>query len=246
MGVRPTPDGHIHLINPAGRKVWGTDEPPVQLVRDAWQEIPISIEFPDFPKDIAYWFQRASDGFGGWAYYGTSFVKMLPQELTLPDIVLGQVPSSLVNYVDWRVNLNWAKKPSNVIGLPVSSSVAEGKEVDLRGGSALLEYSMAYCRMVHIRLEGRDIVLSRRQSSSHDDAIGSWRTNVQDYGWTYGISRLGAIVSYRGQSTINRGQYLWGAYRNGSNSAPMNDNTDYSSTWTGTLYVKPGRANATI
>src|SRR5690606_5089325 len=198
MGIRPTPDGHIHLVNPAGRKVWGTDEPPIQLVRGAWQEIPISIEFPDFPKDNAYWLERVEvtgPPFPGIYQYAMSFVKMLPQELTLPDIVLGTIPSDKVNYVDWRLFVNWTKRPSSVISLPVSSPVALGKQVDLRGGSALLEYSLAFSRMIHIRLEGTNIVLSRRQSTSHDQPVNWAPGNATHYsnggirpGWTYGSS----------------------------------------------------------
>ncbi|ODT69045.1 MAG: hypothetical protein ABS75_18515 [Pelagibacterium sp. SCN 63-23] len=249
MGVRPTPEGHIHLINPEGRKVWGTDEPPVQLVRSAWQEIPITIEFPDFPTDVAYFFDRVTekDAWGEYmAYYGMSVTKILPQELTLPDVILGTVPSDKINYVDWRVVLEWTKKPSSARGWPIMSPIVRGKQADLRGGSAVMEISGGIQRMIHLSIVGQNIVLSRKQSTRGGDWLVNWKGNPQTDGWTYGTSPEGLLSHYIGGTVGHPSYYLGGAYRGGERSAPLTDPTDYSSTWTGTLFVKPGRINASI
>lgn len=248
MAVRPGPNGHIHLISNAdGRKVWGTDTPPVQLVPDLWQSIPISFSFPDLPKDIAYFWDRT--GSGGYSTgYGMSVAKILPQELTLPNVVLGTLAAPLVNYVDWRIVLNWAKQPSPARGWPVMSPVVRGKQTSLQGGSAILEISGGFKRMIHVGIVGQQIILSRRQSTRNQDEFPhtGWTTSVQTEGWTYGTSTLG-LLSYRIDGVVGHAsQYLGGAWRGGPRSASLADPTDYSSIWTGTLLMKPGRANTSI
>lgn len=252
MPITPAPGGHIHAIR-SGRKVWGTDDPPVLLVPDAWQSIPITIEFPDFAKDVAY-------GFNQWtttvppstSMYGMSIVKILPQTTWLPDIVLGTVPSSLINYVDWRVVLNWTKQPSWARMSPVVSPIIPGIETDLRGGSGLIEISGCFRRMIHVELSGTNIVLSRKQSTRgmNENPSPGWAPgNATHYpgsggpmpGWTYGVQQEGAFSYFIDKRS--GGNNVW---RGGSNGASLVDPTDYSSIWSGTLLVKPGRQNTSI
>lgn len=249
MGLKPSPDGHLHLMS-GSRKVWGTDLPPIQLIPDAWQSIPVTIQFPDFPKDVAYGFNIfTTSPTNITTHYGMSVVKILPQELTLPDITLGTVPSPLINYVDWRVVLNWTKRPSPARGGPVISPVVRGKQTDLRGGSGLIEVSGCFRRMIHIGLVGQSIVLSRRQSTRNIVEAVDWSPgNATHYsnggprpGWTYGSQQRGTFAY-----VIDKRSAGSGVTRSDGNRASLTDPTNYSSTWAGTLLVKPGRANTTI
>lgn len=234
-----------------GRKRWGTDDPPIQLIPDAWQSIPVTIEFPDFPKDVAYGFNLSNSGppLNITSMLGISVAKILPQELTLPNIVLGTVPSSLINYVDWRVVLNWSKRPDNCGAWPVMSPVRRGVQTDLRGGSGLLEISAAFRRMIHVGLSGQNIILSRRQSSQDTLESVNWSPGNATHfpsggprpGWTWGTSQRGRFVRLIDQRA--GGNNVW---RGGSNGASLTDPSDHSSRWTGTLLVKPGRYNTSI
>jgi hypothetical protein len=255
MPVVNAPGGHIHLLR-NGHKLWGTDEPPVQLIPDAWQEIPITIQFPDFAKSIAYGFNMLSSGPPANVnrQYAISIVKMLPAETTLPDIVLGTVSSPVINYVDWRVLLNWTKKPSLTRMSPAISPVREGKETDLRGGSGLIEIAGTWRRMIHIGLVGQNIVLSRKQSARNINENPGWHPN-NNYlhpggqpiapNWNWTVSQLGAFV-HAIQAVGPIRQIDGAAYWGGPLSASISDPTDYSSTWNGTLLVKPGRYNTSI
>ncbi|MBN9333852.1 hypothetical protein [Devosia sp.] len=250
MPVTPGAGGHIH-VNRAGKKLWGTDEPPVQLIPAAWQEIPITISFPDFAKDIAYGFNlftTPGPPFETTTMYGMSVVKILPQETTLPDIVIGTVPAG-INYVDWRVVLNWTKQPSYTRFGPAFSPIRPGYQTDLRGGSGLIEISGVWRRRIHIGLSGTSIVLSRKQSTRNTNEQPGWSPgNATHYpsggprpGWTWGVQQEGVLAHFIDKRA--GGNNVW---RGGSNSASLVDPTDYSSIWTGALLVKPGRQNASI
>jgi hypothetical protein len=223
------------------------------LIPDTWQSIPITISFPDFSKDIAYGFNLFNSGppLNTTTMYGMSIVKILPQTTTLPDIVLGSVPSSLINYVDWRVVLSWTKQPSWARMNPVLSEITPGIQTDLRGGSALIEISGCFRRMIHVGLSGTSIVLSRKQSTRNinENPTGGWAPGNSTHfpsggprpGWTYGVQQEGSFAYFIDKRA--GGNNIW---RGASNGASLSDPTDYSSTWTGTLLVKPGRQNASI
>lgn len=249
MPVKKAPNGHVHLTE-GSRKLWGTDEPPFNLIPDAWTAIPITLSFPDFAKDVAYGFNLFTTSFpvSRTDMYGLSLVKMLPAETWLPDITLGSVPAG-INYVDWRVIFNWTQRPSRVLERDVTTPVGLGKETDLRGGSGLLEISGGYRRMMHVGLSGQTIVLSRKQSTRSMTESADWSPgNATHYasggprpGWTYGSIREGKFVAF-----IDRrsgGNNVW---RGGSSGASLVDPTNYASTWSGTLLVKPGRYNPSI
>jgi hypothetical protein len=248
MAVRPAPGGHIHATQGA-RKLWGTDEPPIQLIPDAWQSIPITISHPDFLKDVVYGFNiYTTRPINITTHYGMSIVKLLPQETTLPDIVLGSVPAG-INYVDLRLQVNWTKQPSYTRFSPAFSPLRAGVQNDLRGGSALIEIGAGWRRRIHIGLSGTNLVLSRKQSVRNVNENPGWAPgNATHYGnggpmpgWTYGVQQEGVMAHVI--ATASAGS---GAFRGASNGASLVDPTDYSSTWTGTLFVKPGRHNTSI
>jgi len=238
------PENGQLVVSRGGRRLWTTATPPVSLIPDAWREIPITIEFPDFPKDIAYGFNLLSSQVTTQGY-GMSVVKMLPQELQLPDITLGTVPAG-INYVDWRVRLDWTNRPSPSRAVEAISPVRRGADTDLRGGSGLLEIGGCYRRMIHVGLVGNSIVLQRKQSSNDTQENVNWAAGNQVWnpndspriGWTYGTSIRGSFTSFIEIRASGNN-----AHRGGRNGASLIDNTNYFSRWAGVLLVKPGRQN---
>ncbi|KKB86476.1 hypothetical protein VW29_02670 [Devosia limi DSM 17137] len=270
MAVFPE-NGHIIVIQ-GGRKIWGTDTPPINLLMSAQQSIVRTIAFPDFQKDFVYGYNQFREfpagGPGDPDYYDTgscvTLSKILPGEYgpsaggiyNLPDQVIGTVPAGM-NHIDVRVVLSWTKRPTAhdgslvIRGSPVASPLGQGVTAHLQGGSGVLEIAGGWRRAIHVGLSGTDIVLSRFQSS-RGGAERTWDAwgGPTRFGWSYGSSPDGMVACQLDAKTLSWPEGLPGGlnppYRGNSTQCSTTDNSSYSSTWQATFLITPGRYNAGV
>ncbi|KKB12360.1 hypothetical protein VE25_07325 [Devosia geojensis] len=247
--------GHI-VLRRSGRKIFGTDVPPVSLFPAQQIVTTRTVAFPDFPKDFIYGFVRFSeanpDPFGGpvQAGYCLTLVKIIPSELADTPIVIGTVPAGC-NYIDVRAALTWSKQPDLSAGSPVRSPTEAyaPNQVHLQGGSCVLEIGSGFRRAIHVGLSGTNVLLTRMQSSRSEQPVpySPWGGPTQT-GWSYGTSPLGMI---QGQIDAQRvfsfqGQPFVPPHRGSSTACSTTINSDHSSIWSIQFIITPGRYNTAL
>jgi hypothetical protein len=249
--LQPKGDGHIELLD-GTRRVWSSDGPPINLLPQAnWLTIPVTIAFPDFIKRNAYCFAPQSGIIANTSC--ASFSTIIPQEWgpgepsprTLPDQVLGTVPSG-VNYIDVRLTVNRTKAPTALLGIDVPNSIPT-QQTPLPGGTMPAEITTLWRRLFEIGLNGTQIRLRRWQSVFDGPTQITWAPGNQVWlpnggkrpGWTHGggsDSALGHpahMIQRKAGGNVNK-------ERGGSNQCSLSDNSNFASTWTGTALIRPG------
>lgn len=230
----------------------------------------VTIEFPDLVKGNAmYMFYSDVEFPPGNHNIGTAgqtWCVIRPQEwgpdesggYNLPRQLLGIVPAGC-NYLEVTANLTCIKTPTIFEGLPdFRYGFPEGQIVDLDGGFALLERQQyALMRGIGVVQIGTSLYLERYQSvKAHADcltdvngnSIGQvWKTGTQSWDgsptvqwgnlWTDDGDRSGWLAKAMSKS---EGSGNFEKMRGGPYAPSTTDITDFSSTWAGTLTIRPG------
>lgn len=235
--------------------VWSSVLQPVNLMSSAKLTKSLSISFPHIPGGNFYATGKSS-GSGFDQSSCASFQTIYPGEwgptrsgaFNLPDILLGTLPTG-ANMLDVTVNLTQTKQPSPYLGIDEPTFIQEGVPIALRGSSCQLEGFGPVRRMIDIMIIGTGIYLRRYQSilnSGDPDIWLSGNTDEGDLGgfksgWTYGgnpNAQFAALIEAKGPGgNINK-------YRNGSNACSVVPTANFSSIWTGTAVIIPGRYNS--
>ncbi len=253
----------IELVH-GSRTGWASDAAPVHLLPPAnTVSITSTFSFPDFQKNnVMFWSKTASIN------AGISFGTILPGEYgpgksgiyLLSDVTIGTVPAG-VNYIDVRVNMNRSASPSPFLYGTIYRILPVAQETFLPGGSALLEgVGDIYKRTISIILVGTNIILRRYQSVRSNDWVlpqssfkdsGKAATQVWPGGlfdsplpwnnkWTHGGDHTGWL-----SNEIEKLPAEGGVLARGSGDAPSTaDTSNYASTWTGNITVRPGYIHA--
>lgn len=191
------------------------------------------------------------------------------QEWNGPDIILGSVPTG-TNYIDVRVNLSQSKAPYPFLDQNVIPLIAPGQWVHLPGGSGLIEATTIWRRLFTVVLSGTQIILKRKQSTSAIPANATSRyggiySNASVNGDAYLTSdRAGwgwmpnGSSGWQGSQRNGHPASLIAIGQFGSNSGATiptsgakhptrerrcstdNSNHDFSSTYSGTITIRPG------
>ncbi|AKR55695.1 hypothetical protein XM25_07765 [Devosia sp. H5989] len=253
--------GHIRFED-AGRRVWSSDGRPANLLpEETWQTIGVTINFPDFVKGNAYGYARtvidAPFPSGGTFFDTAVITTILPQEWgpgvsgaqNLPTQVLGTIPAG--NYIDVRATLSRTRTPSRFIDISAGGisggdvlNMVPAQQSLLRGGSCLCESTYIWRRLFEVVLSGNQIVLNRYQSVWDNGETMQWASGnnpyVQDR-WTYG-GPSGANKGHPAYFERSRRSYysLPEPWRGGANGLPLDDSSNYSARWAGTLLIRPG------
>lgn len=239
-------EGHIYLEN-GGYRTWSSDGRPVNLLPIASRITqPLTVAFPDFTKRNAYALDVYIDPmFGDTTTSCGSWSTIIPQEWSSGNTVLAPLPEGC-NFVDVRVTLNRTKNP-DIVTVHAPINILPTQQTFLPGGSALCERAPIWKRAFHIVISGSNIVLWRQQSV-YDGPNGiNWADGNSQYtsnggyreGFTYGggsgaqNGHLAKIIQGKSGGSVNK-------RRGESNGCSLNDNTDHSSTWTGSVQLWPG------
>lgn len=262
-------DGDIIIEGEGGRIIGSFGmRPALLLPEESWLNIPVSITFPDLIKRSAYGYSRgSSEPFPGLILYsdGCMTVTTFPAQEwgpngvgdgtfanDLSEAVLGSVPAG-VNYLDVRLFLTRTKAPSRYCGHSAKPSAGfeiptllSSNQVLAEGGSALVEAIGPLRRAIWIGRKGTDVVLRRYQSVNEPNAVQyptTWVTGSDTIGW-----------SHHGGSGSDKPNFAWvnqeklgsnndGARpraRSGSDACSLTDTSDFSSTYSGTVIIRPG------
>jgi hypothetical protein len=244
--------GHI-IFEKSGRVVWSSALRPVNLLPDAYRIVlgNFDITYPDLHKNNAYGFDKGNDPITGFEETScVSFASIVPGEWgpgranDLPRQLLGNVPAG-INYLEVQVALWRVFEPSAYLGLPIPKIIQEGQFILLDGGFAEVEGVGPFRRAFAVVQDGTGVYLERYQSALNPGNIGIWTPGNAVYyssgakreGWTHG-GRPDALPAFmldtKGPSgNVNK-------ERGGSNACSLNDTSNYSSVWRGTIIVTPG------
>lgn len=191
------------------------------------------------------------------------------QEWNGPEITIGTIPSG-ANYIDVRVNMVQSKAPTTFLDQSVPSLISPGQWVHLPGGSCLIEATTIWRRLFTIALVGTTVVLRRKQTTAaipanavaryggiysnagingnagivSDRAGWGWVAN-DGAGWV-GSQRNGhpAALIQVGQFSANNGASTPTAgAKHPTRERRCSVNTavhDFSSTYSGTIVIRPG------
>lgn len=247
MTVYNDPETGLISVHDGSRRVWDSQYPPVNLLPNSdWIELnSYPITFPDFQKGCYYFYAKGALG-PTFIDYCQTFSAIIPGEygpegsgpLNIPEIKVGEVPDGC-NFLDVRASFIRTKNPTNFRGEPVPLTVPAGQEMYLPGGSAILETSVGWRRLVDFRISGTDVMMRRRQSV---------RTTTNPVtGPPYDENGLSASPNRNDMVLCEVIQLLEGTghtrYRDSpfGNSCSMNTNVhDFSSIYTGQIVIRPG------
>ena len=246
-------NGHI-VVERSGRKLWGTDLPPVNTFPELAFTVDRTISFPDFPKDFVYGYAQHTepnpDPFGDPVNVGycLTLTKIIPSELADTPVVIGSVPAGC-NYIDVRADFSWVDPPDASAGSPVQSPVASGQRTQLQGGSCVLEVGNGFRRGLHVGLFGTSVTLMRLQSSRGGQPMSysPWGGPTQ-FGWSYGSHPEGTIQNQIDGKWVAgfQGQPFVPPYRGSSTACSTAVVADFSSTWQVQFIITPGRVNGAL
>lgn len=266
--------GQVWGKDSSGKYFFNADNYPLSYANEADVTLlsGVSIVFPDFRKGNAYQWQQWDSGdashnpresaislitMPGQEWGPTTMLRPPTSGCEIPDVVITTVPEN-ADHCIYEVNLTRTVTPSQVNGNTVPVIFQEGQWVQAYGGSLLVEWSNPYTRMLQFYLapiangDGTRNVLMRMIQSVVNQRQYNYRQD-NDYnktGWSWGGpygSAFGIPVSFRasgGPATDVAG--VGGRYkRGGANAVATSDNTNYSSTFTGQIRVRPGRSGIT-
>lgn len=251
------PSGGQLVLEDGARRVWSTDGKPVNLLPEAnWLTVPVTFAFPDFIKRNAYLFDIEINELtdvtttscmsvstilpGEWG-----FDKAAPR--TIADIGLGSVPIG-VNYIDARVKLDRTNAPDDAFGFAIARVLANEWSAGPGNSFQCEKVPGLLSRGFDVRLSGISVLLRRYQTVTANSNGIDWVPGNEVYnggggkneGWTYGggsdaqNAHLMSIIQAKGPGgNVNK-------ERGGSNACSLVDTKDYSSTWSGTIVVRPG------
>lgn len=229
------------------RVVWSTTRRPVVLLPNNKVTLnSFDIAWPHPATSDAYGYSATTSG-GFTAYAAASFVTIVPQEWDSGLTAVATLPAGC-NYFQVDVNLARINSLSSYLGYgepPVLLPSEQWHTLD--GASAVAERFSLLVRIFRFERIGNTVYLRRKQSVANVGARFPWLSGNnptngaggQRNGWTYGSGGInGHPVSMRAQAFnafSNRGQ---------SGMAATDDNTNYASTWRGTVIITPGYIKA--
>lgn len=266
--------GEVWGKDSSGKYFFNADHYPLSYANEADVTLltGVSIVFPDFHKGNAYQWQQWDSGdanhnpresaislitMPGQEWGPTTMLRPPTSGCEIADTVIATVPEN-ADHCIYEVNLTRTVTPSQVNGNTVPVIFQEGQWVQAYGGSLPVEWSNPYTRMLQFYLapiangDGTRNVLMRMLQSVVNQRQYNYRSD-NDYnktGWSWGGpygSAFGIPVSQRatgGPATDVAG--VGGRYkRTGANAIATSDNTNYSSTFTGQIRIRPGRSGVT-
>lgn len=244
--------------------------PAVLLPEASWITLSgKQIAFPDFRKTQVYGYNightsvpfdwRVDACVTGacmpWQEWGPNGVGAGTFTNNLAQEVMGTVPVG-VNYLDIRVALTRTKNPSRYLGSAVDGAAGfdvpmllSPNQVLAEGGSALVEAIGPFRRMFWIGLVGNNIVLRRYQSvcEPHPSTYpGSWTGTAHGVGWSHhggaGSDKPNLVWEIARNQVSDSGVFsnTGQCRRGGPQACSLVDNSDFSSTYTGTITIRPG------
>jgi hypothetical protein len=263
MSSRFKTDANRIFAEKDGAIVFDTSRKSVNLFPDSTRIInsSLTIDFPEFYKANAY--LRRAEGAGAVC---RSYITILPQEwgpgraYQLDDITLGNVPAE-TDYLDIRVVLTQTNAPDDFSGVAkIFPIMPQGVSVNVPSGSCPLELGGGVSRLVEFVRSGNSIIMRRYQSIADIQPV-TWIPGNDDSsisGWTYDYRSnkalpFGSLVGSRGiivKQIDQRGPTPLGndrrrAFNNDRCNCPGRssyvDPTDFSSTWSGSIIIHPGR-----
>lgn len=252
--------GKVIVEHDDGSVVWTTDGRPVNILPPSetitWSG---AIAFPNFATFVNYGYQTIFGSTGGDTCQ--TVVMIEPQTTTPADVVIGSVPPG-VNYIDVRASLVQTKAPSTYLDDAVPMLIASGQQVHLPGGSCLLEATPIWRRLFSVSLSGTNIVLKRKQSvidmsqvapggiyqnsnqdrGSHSGSANTWEgwgnnvSNSKRDGHPATLIQSKDFGPNHGASVPTNQAKMRGRER----QCTMSHSYNYSSTYTGTITIRPG------
>lgn len=236
-------DGTNIYHTQGSRVVWSTTSRPVLLLPASKVSIPtIDISWPHFQTANIYGYSQTSTG-GFDSYAAASYISVVPQEWDSGLSFIANLPPGC-NYFQLDLIFSRIASPGIWLQSTIPTLMAEGQWQTLDGASAIAERIGPMVRMFRFERSGDAVYLRRKQSVINAGEQIAWNPGNattfpgggQRSGWTWGgtLGNLGHPVSLRGQRFVansNRGQ---------ANMAPIDDNTNYSSTWRCALNITPG------
>lgn len=201
-----------------------------------------------------------SDLFGCAAFAGLVAQEWGPSDANvLTDTVLGTVPPG-IDYLDVFVNLARTVTPPGWLDTPMRSAMPQGQWVKLEGGSCRIEHFPGMRRLFEVVLDPagspaatRNVLLRRYQSVTANGQVLRFYShgtgNVIGYiaGSNAPTAGGGALASYGALLQIKGPDGSQNHRPPGA--SPSQDpcttgGTNYASTWSGDIIIKPGRIGA--
>ncbi len=226
------------------RNVWSTTRRPVLLLH-ANRTVLNDLDFawPDLAKANAYAYAHWNQG-GFTSFAAASFITAVPQSWDSGLTAVATIPAGC-NYFQLEVNLARITTPSLWLQQTIPMLLRPDRWQTLDGASAVAERFGPLVRIFRFERVGNTIYLRRKQSVVNAGARFPWNpdnsptfpgSGGQRPGWTWGGTNgnLGHAASMRASTSAancNRGQ---------SNQVTVADNTNYASTWRGTVIITPG------
>lgn len=237
--------GSKMVITQGARTAFTTDGTLVNLLPPAYDIAtgPVDLGWPGFTKDCAYFYQGFNDG-TTTAEFAQSFTSIPPQEWSnaAAPIVLGNVPSHQVDFIDVQVNLSRIVNPSIMYNAQVPKVLPEGVWMDM-SGTAIVEMAFGMGRLFDVVIEAGQVRVILRQSFMA--APNAWKTSdggdIRDggYGWSFNGQRgmpVQEIAVFPRSMVANRTRM-----RLGSNHLAYSDASDFSSVWRAYFKIAFGR-----
>lgn len=229
------------------RTVWSTQRRPALLFpNDTITVNPFTVSFPDFAKSNAMAFAIQTTG-GFDASSCLSIITINPQSWDSGLSLVANLPSQC-NYFETAITLTRTKTPSTYLNLPFPDNWSSGS-THLSDGGALMEAIGPITRIFSLERVGNGLYLRRKQTVRNAGQQVGWNSGNNNStgaggmrnGWTYGgdpNAWLAAQRDMRNSGNIDK-------RRGGPNQCSLDDNTDYSSIWTGSLVITPGYIDLT-
>ncbi len=235
-----------------GRTVWAANHQPALLFPAAAVTPEVSIWFPHLQTGNAYAYANSSGGPFAQNVAAT-YITAVPQEYDSGLLGPIAVLPDGCNYFRAEAYLARTSSPYGFMGsvprgdpgATIPKLIAESTWVALDGAATMLEQVSSLRRMFRLERLGNAVYLRVKQSVNNGGFQFNWLpgnsptggAGQQLTGWTYGGPALAAYGwpfyerDARAGGTINRGQ---------GNQLPVDDITNFSSTWTGLLRITPG------
>lgn len=247
---------------------FGTDRQDFSLVTGRQLVLnDFDIAFADIVKsDMYYWYGvHVGGSLPGSTYYyeeAISLISAIPQEWgpgrahNIDDVLVGTVPIG-TDFISVKANLARTKDPSLRLTGTINPLLPPGSGDWINFGSGvscIIEDTIPLKRKFGFILDGTNVYLRRFMSVTHEtyteDVTSFWTSGnaANITGWTYGANGKGIGMSLRDTYPYqyNGSGTQWFRQRTQSGHIAYDDNTDYSSTYTGTVIITPGTFGAAV
>ena len=226
--------------------LWSTTRRPVLLLPD--QAVTLTnfdISFPHPTMDNAYALDVTIDPlFGTITTNCATYIGFIPGEW---DSGLSSAVATLpaeANHFEVEVEMSRIVEPTAYLGNSFPKSLAEGERTWLNGGSCEVERAGPLIRIFRFERSGNSICLRRKQSIKDVGDQGIWAPgNSQSTGgggyqegWTYGSDPrvwMANLIEQKSGGSVHK-------RRGEANACSIVDNSNYASTWRGTVIITPG------